>query len=413
MGFTSMDDWLNKITNSGQILRTDWTKTNPAALVIGRWYDMSLMPGIPPINIYGELTYNDGPVGSGWGWTGLAAGGWTYTANTLLHVGGTAGNVSQPSMATVAGRYYQVTFTLAWTSGTSITPSINGTNGTARSTAATHSEVIGPVGASGGLVFTPTTNAQCSITAISVIETAVGGAPMSHVVSDTCETGALYTGGNQTPKTKHIINAGVVSCIGTGVPGVAMLCDILLAYPLINGNTAAAQTLTTTNVLTRYTDGAGVRPFLVATTALGATTPVATTITYTNQAGAGSKTPPLAINSNSPASSAIATIVHSGVSVNNYGPFIPLASGDTGVRSVEAITMAASGSTSTMALVLAKPLFSMPISTLGVLAERDLLNQFPSMPRIYDGAYLGWLFLAGATTAANTPFFGYCDICYG
>ena len=531
MGFSSIDDWLNKVTNNGYFLRTDWTKQNPAAFVIGRWYDFSLLPGIPPLNSYGELVWNPGPVGSTWGWT-LGAN-WVYINNSFMHTTGSAENISQPLMATRNGAYYQVTYTLAFSlvNGGSITVSVNGTNGTARSTSATFTEVIGPVGASGGLVFTPTTTAQCTISAISVIEVAVGGTPMAFIMNDTIPSGVLYSGGNKSPKTKHIINAGIVSSIGTGMPGIAMLCDLLMAYPLINGNTASAQALTTpeytvngtftgsssgwtlgaawayvsnavnknadgTNTLSqttiiapvagkvynvtytisnfsiagtitvgfgggtasartlangtytetitatgagnliftptnlsrftidtvscqlaqplpRYSDGVGVKAFLVATTALGATTPLATTITYTGSTGVSGVTTQMTINSNSPASSAVGTIVHSGTSVGNYGPFIPLAAGDSGVRSVQSITMAASGSASTIALVLAKPLFSIPISTLGVLAEKDMLNQFTSMPQVQDGAYLSWIFLAGATTAANTPFFGYCDICWG
>ena len=58
MGFSSFDDWLNKVTSNGYFLRSDFVKQNPAAFVIGRWYDMSLLPGVPPTNVYGELTVN-------------------------------------------------------------------------------------------------------------------------------------------------------------------------------------------------------------------------------------------------------------------------------------------------------------------------------------------------------------------
>jgi hypothetical protein len=35
------------------------------------------------------------------------------------------------------------------------------------------------------------------------------------------------------------------------------------------------------------------------------------------------------------------------------------------------------------------------------------------MPQVVDGAYLGWLYYAGAATAAGTPFYGFIDFCHG
>ena len=426
MGFTSIDDWLNKTTNGGHSVRTDWMKVTAAGpYVIGRWYDLSTSPGTPPVNTYGELTYNPGPVGSAWGWTGVGSGGWTYSWNSFVHTAGTLGNLSQPSMATVAGRYYQLTYTLVYTTtpiSQSITPYINGTIGISRSTSGTFTEVIGPVGASGGLVFTPTTNFQGAIIGVSVIEVASGGTPISYAMTDTITAGAMYHGGNVSPATKHIINAGAMSIVGTSVPSVLMLCDLLLAYPLINANTATAQALTTTSTLPRYTNGVGVKAFVVATgtyasgvATLGGTAMTPLLISYTNQAGtSGQAMPYVNVVANNPVSVVAGTIIHSGAPINNYGPFLPLAAGDNGIRSVQSIQVAASGTANTTcALVLAKPLFSIPMTTAGLLSERDLMNQLPSMPQVVDGACLGWLYYAGAATAANTPFTGYLDFCYG
>ena len=431
MGFTSIDNWLNDIT-SGQFVRTDWIKaTATGPYVIGRWYDLSTSLGYPPTNVYGELTVNGAPTGSGWGWTDVGSGGWAYVSTpNFTHTAGTSGNISQPSMSITNGRYYQLTWTVAYTSGTSITPSLNGTNGTARSSSNTFVEIIGPVGSSGGLVITPTSNFQGSVSAISVIEVTSGGAPMSHVMNDALPAGAMYHGGNVSPSTKHIINAGVISpqSGATAVPSVLMLCDYLLSYPLINANTGSSQTLTTTNTLPRYTTGVGVRAFVVATGTVGVTgtaaVPTATlgatamtplVISYTDQAGNSSHSMPFSnVLANNPVSSVAGTIIHSAAAINGYGPFLPLAAGDTGMRSVQSIQMAASGTANTTcALVLAKPLFSIPLSAVGVLSERDLMNQLPSMPQVYDGACLGWLYYAGAATVVNMPFNGYIDFCYG
>jgi hypothetical protein len=61
-------------------------------------------------------------------------------------------------------------------------------------------------------------------------------------------------------------------------------------------------------------------------------------------------------------------------------------------------------------LVLARPLLTLPMTTIGVAAERDLVNQLPSMPRVYDGACLVWLMYAGAATPVASTFYGHLDL---
>jgi hypothetical protein len=57
------------------------------------------------------------------------------------------------------------------------------------------------------------------------------------------------------------------------------------------------------------------------------------------------------------------------------------------------------------AIVLYKEIgLPLPMTTIGVPAERDYFNQQPSMPVIPDGACLSWLMLAGVPTPVNTPY---------
>ncbi|MGK3945659.1 hypothetical protein ABK046_45860, partial [Streptomyces caeruleatus] len=64
-------------------------------------------------------------------------------------------------------------------------------------------------------------------------------------------------------------------------------------------------------------------------------------------------------------------------------------------------------------VVLCRPLLTLPMTTIGVAAERDLVNQLPSMPRVYDGACLTWLMLAGAATPVASAFYGHIDMGWG
>ena len=136
-------------------------------------------------------------------------------------------------------------------------------------------------------------------------------------------------------------------------------------------------------------------------------------LSYTNTASVAGQLTPAApslpvINASSPAGA----IAYSGTGVGKYGPFIPLAPGDQGILSVQSVNFSATMTSGAMILVLCKPLMTLPITTVGVAAERDLVNQLPSMPRIYDGANLQWLMYAGAATPVNSAFYGNMDFAW-
>lgn len=242
-----------------------------------------------------------------------------------------------------------------------------------------------------------------------IANTWTGTALNAQVPSETTGFG-IYHGGNVSTDIKNIINAGAVSAVATAVPGTLMLVDMCLYYPGISMNSAVAQTLVNTNTLTRYTTGEGLRAYLVITATSGATAHNVA-LSYTDQGNTAGNTLPVTVACT--ASAIVPHITHSGTAANNYGPFLPLASGDTGIRSVQTITMSAASGSGTAALVLCKPLLTLPITTLGVYAERDLLNQLPSLPKIQDGACLTWLYFPGAATAANTNIFGHIQSVWG
>lgn len=213
----------------------------------------------------------------------------------------------------------------------------------------------------------------------------------------------LYHGGDVSTDIKNLLNMGAVSAVATAVPSTLMLVDMCLYYPGISMNSATAQTLVNTNTLTRYTTGAGLRAGLVIQTSAGATAHNIA-ISYTNQAGTAGRTLPVTVAGTA---SAIAPhLTHSGTAANNYGAFLPLASGDTGIRSVQTLTLSAASGGGTAALCLYKPLMEIPITTASVYAERDLLNQLPSLPIIQDGACLTWLLFTGGALAATSNIFG-------
>jgi hypothetical protein len=73
-----------------------------------------------------------------------------------------------------------------------------------------------------------------------------------------------------------------------------------------------------------------------------------------------------------------------------YGPFIPLQSGDLGVRSIESIQFSASMG-GIGALVLCKPIATMTLKNSSATNEKDFLLDEGKLPAIQDGAVLNFL----------------------
>ena len=211
-------------------------------------------------------------------------------------------------------------------------------------------------------------------------------------------------GGNVSADIKHLINMGAITTAATGIPSTLMLVDIEGYWPGISNNTTSAQTLSGTPSL-RATNGEGCRLYWVQTSVAGATAQNIA-LSYTDQAGNTGNTLP--VTTAMTASAIVGHISHSGVAANNYGPFLPLASGDYGVRNVASVTFSAAN-TGTGALVLCKPIIEIPLGVVSLYHNKDTLSQIPSLPVIPDGACLAFILIAGGAVAASTTFAGHTE----
>ena len=99
-------------------------------------------------------------------------------------------------------------------------------------------------------------------------------------------------------------------------------------------------------------------------------------------------------------------ILHSGNAAGRYGAFLPKQGADTGIRSIESFTWSAGTAytgSGVVALALMRPLADIIVPATGALSERDLVNQIMSLPRVRDGACLGFLMFGTGATTANSP----------
>jgi hypothetical protein len=166
----------------------------------------------------------------------------------------------------------------------------------------------------------------------------------------------------------------------------------------------------------RYPYGEGSRLYFSTVTAPATGGPNITALTYTNSNSTPATGKAMPYTVSMAATPPISAIPHTGNAANRYGPFLPLAAGDTGVADIEAFTFSGGTAyTGSGVLVLhhVVPLLSIPVLASGVAAERDLVNQLPSMPRVRDGAHLKWLMFSTGATSANSPFIASLDFGWG
>lgn len=217
------------------------------------------------------------------------------------------------------------------------------------------------------------------------------------------------TAGAVSPLVKNLTGVECITSSSTGVPAWLMLVDMLMVYPNIP-LTAGTTALTTNVALPRYANGQGVMMYLELSSSTGVAANLNSSFTYNNTASASHTVPgTVALNT---ASAFIPLVINSGTSANNFGPFLPLATGDTGVLSASSFGISATGA-GTAHLILCKPLAQIPLTQQYYPSGRDFVFNMPSMPVIYDGAYLNFLLYAGAGTATNSQFNATLDYVWG
>jgi hypothetical protein len=215
----------------------------------------------------------------------------------------------------------------------------------------------------------------------------------------------IFHGAAVTPATKRLKSLMALTAVSTALPMNMILCDYLLYYPFVDQGTNDDQAMTNSVTLPRYADGDGVQAIAVMTNPQvtgGATF----NFDYTNQDGTPGKTSrTVACNT----TTAIGNLINTAsATLNASSPFIPLADGDTGIRSIETFRMVAGSDVGLICLVLVKPLARIMIRGIDAPTEVDFLVNGPSLPVINDGAYLNFVCLPNGTLAA-TPIHGIAE----
>lgn len=186
-------------------------------------------------------------------------------------------------------------------------------------------------------------------------------------------------------------------------------------YVDITGAGTGTHTLT---IQMRSPNGAGVQAAFVVQTAPTAGGPNLSASSYVNHAGTAGRAFQGSPTMGAAADAYATRILHSGNASGRYGPFLPRQGSDSGIQRVESFTWSAGTAytgSGVVALALMRPIpgGDIMLPATGALCERDLVNQLVTMPRVRDGACLGWLLFGTGATTTNTPITTTIDYAWG
>lgn len=212
-----------------------------------------------------------------------------------------------------------------------------------------------------------------------------GVAPTSGAIPDRLLQGAIPFTAPGGSRDKHLIGASIASSFA----GVYLLYDRLFHIGGLSGTSTAAQSVqgaTPSPALTRNTGGAGNMAFYEIYTIIG-TTGTTLTMTYTNEAGTGSRT-------------SIINIGGTNFREVTRMQRIPLAAGDSGIRAIRQIQLlGTTGTLGNFGITIAQPLAWVPIGATGTMGWRDYTTGLPGIPVIHPDACLALMFIPSSTTA--------------
>ncbi len=385
-GFSSTDQIVAALT-AGQVRRTEWSKNmNPtAAAVANEWHTLFRGGGNPPA----DALFNTGS-----SLLFQAVKDVTTNASTIYHggdvqSGGYTKHLLSGSVVSAAATVVPATIALIDVVGFYRKTPITSTAADATTNTLGQSDTFTADAGSDVITFTSSANLPSNL---------LTGTRMRFTTTTT-----LPAGISLATDYYYIRVSNSTGKLATSYANA-------IAGTNINITDAGTGTHTATWLLPRYTNGAGVNAFYFANNAtpLGAATPNLS-LGYTNSAQATGRATPTVLPVGKTAASN-SHIIHTGATAaGKYNYSVPLQSGDSGIAEINTIQNASSYVSGEYSVAMYKELARFPISTLGLAAERNFLNEMPSLPRIYDGAALYLLIGSGVATPTNSAISGHFD----
>lgn len=385
-GFASLDDLINEITVNGKYRRIDTAKNTTPAHTAGGWHSLFSLAGSPNATTYPSAqdlvfqtcTETGGDAASasilGFQHGGLVSTDTKHILSAGIQVVAAAGAPWQAKLVDLQGYYAMRTTNVTGTGSRTL---IKSNTFTASS--------------SSGLLLTYTndfnTFSKVQFTTTTTLPTGLALATDYWLVRVSATTARVAT---------SLANA--------------------IAGTVVAFTDAGVGTHTVTMQMPRYQDGVGCEAFFVAQTQPTAGGPTLSASSYTNTAGVAARAFQGSVTMGATADAYGTRILHSGNAAGRYGPFLPKQGGDTGIKSIESFTWSAGTAytgSGVVALCVVRPLLDILIPATGVMSIVDCVNSLPSLPRVYDGACLGWLLFSTGATTNLSPVNSYIDVGWG
>ena len=213
-----------------------------------------------------------------------------------------------------------------------------------------------------------------------------GAVPTASAIPVNDTAGAFFQTDPSGGRQKWLL--GAIAASSTG--GTLTVYDRLVHQGGLDGTVTTAQTTNLpTTALTRYSGTNSVGNFIgVEIYAQIGTTATTFTVSYTNQAGTSGRT------------TKAVSIGGTGLREAQRIIICALQDGDTGVRSIESVTLAASTTTAgNFGVFIGHPIISIPLVSAGLAVPRDLVTGLPSIQEILTDACLTGYWNAASTIA--------------
>ena len=238
------------------------------------------------------------------------------------------------------------------------------------------------------------------------------GTPAAFTALKQSTDGGLRHGGNVSSLgyKKFLRKLSVQTATAAAALLPLKLLDYVGFYGFIDESVLDEQFLDNTTPLPRYTDGAGLQLMPVVVAAQTGGQPF--TVNYTNSDGVAGLVTSSVLMSTQTVNGTILCSQQAGATYDNSGPFLPLQKGDSGVRSVQSVTIGGTGDVGLFALVLVKVLATTGIFEITAASEKDFLTDSGALPEIVDDAYLNFIALPSGTLS-GAPIIGVIETTWG
>jgi hypothetical protein len=191
--------------------------------------------------------------------------------------------------------------------------------------------------------------------------------------------------------TQHIISLGGCSITASATGSLLLvdrISDCLLAHAEATGAVTGVTATSRLNATTTPGDGCQIWCEVQSAFSAGSNT---IAFGYTDQLGNASHTTPGMVT-------VASAIVGRSVNTNLWQA---LQAGDTGVRSIENVTLTSGSATGQYAVALVKPIGSIPMPAVAQYVERDFVVELPNLERIPDDACLQLIYIPTAAVTAT------------